>query len=414
MSFFKRFYKTSLTLAAISFTFLFYVNCSRQNNASEQHLLNKHGEMFAGSQVCASCHKNICNDFMHTAHFHTSSIPNEQNLKGSFEDGNNVFPYSYSTFIIMENLNNKFYQTEYHNGEKVQAEQFYLVIGSGTRGQSYLYLKDSQLYQLPVSYFTSTDSWSNSPGFPFYEPMFSRTILNRCLECHSTYADLSSISVQDKKGHAVNILYGIQCESCHGPAEKHVEFQEQHSGSKEAKFIINPAQLSRQQKIEMCAYCHSNGKLTNAEPFTYKPGDTLSKYLVINYANFDTANIDVHGNQVALLEASKCFKMSQMVCATCHNTHKQERGNAALFSQRCMSCHNEAHNTFCKLSSLPVAELKTNCIDCHMPVKQSKMLTVNLNETNIKTPAVIRSHFIAIYADETKKFIERNKQAKNN
>ena len=125
-----------------------------------------------------------------------------------------------------------------------------------------------------------------------------------------------------------------------GPGEKHVEFEEQNSGSKEAKFIINPSKLSREQKIEMCAYCHSNGKrLNTSKPFTFKPGDSLNKYLLLDNSKFDTAHIDVHGNQTALLMASKCFKMSQLVCTTCHNTHEQER-ELTLFSQRCMSCHD--------------------------------------------------------------------------
>ena len=85
--------------------------------------------------------------------------------------------------------------------------------------------------------------------------------------------------------------------------------------------------------------------------FSFEVGDTLANYFIKDTAAKDTANIDVHGNQFGLLAASKCFKMSGMTCTTCHNTHLNQRGMEEMFSQKCMSCHNEQHNNFCKLAS---------------------------------------------------------------
>ncbi len=39
---------------------------------------------FAGSAVCADCHKNISNSFEHTAHFTTSQTASQRSIKGSF------------------------------------------------------------------------------------------------------------------------------------------------------------------------------------------------------------------------------------------------------------------------------------------------------------------------------------------
>ena len=49
---------------------------------------------------------------------------------------------------------------------------------------------------------------------------------------------------------------GVDCEKCHGPAARHVEFQTQNPKETIAKFIINPAGFSRQQSLDMCALCH--------------------------------------------------------------------------------------------------------------------------------------------------------------
>ena len=163
--------------------------------------------------------------------------------------------------------------------------------------------------------------------------------------------------------------------------------------------------ITRQQKIDLCAYCHGGMRTDNKPAFSYTQGDTLTHLPVTNVAK-TSAELDVHGNPYGLLAASKCFTLTQTLeCNTCHNTHWQERGNLALFSTRCMQCHTESSPSFCKMKQLPVTILEKNCIDCHMPVKKSKMLTVeNDNERNM--PATLRSHFITVYPEESEKFMQ--------
>ena len=124
------------------------------------------------------------------------------------------------------------------------------------------------------------------------------------------------------------------------------------------------------------------------------------------FINLADKTSPVTGNPYGLLAASKCFTHTQTLqCITCHNTHQQERGNLALFSTRCMQCHTENSVSFCKMKQLPLSVLEKNCIDCHMPVKKSKMLTVeNDNEKNM--PATLRSHFISVYPEESKKYMQ--------
>jgi hypothetical protein len=138
-------------------------------------------------------------------------------------------------------------------------------------------------------------------------------------------------------------------------------------------------------------------------------GDTLSNYFVPSTAGPNPDSIDVHGNQYALLQKSKCFKMSEMTCITCHNTHENEKGKIALFSQRCMTCHNNEHSNTCKLTQTLGSAINANCIDCHMPLKPSKVIAVQLHGDSTPIAALIRSHFITIYPDETKKLISAMK-----
>jgi hypothetical protein len=57
------------------------------------------------------------------------------------------------------------------------------------------------------------------------------------------------------------------------------------------------------------------------------------------------------------------------------------------------------------MKQLPLSVLEKNCIDCHMPVKKSKMLTVE-DDDKKNRPATLRSHFISIYPEESKKIMQ--------
>lgn len=283
-----------------------------------------------------------------------------------------------------------------------------MVIGSGTKGQSYATWLHSRLFQLPITYFTSAGQWSNSPGYP-NKIAFNRPITSRCLECHATYVDKTSAEgIEPEEFDKNRMLLGVDCEKCHGPAEKHVEFQTQNPAEKMGKFIINPALFSRQQSLDMCGVCHG-GRLQKTKPsFEFTAGDKLSDYFLIDTTAKDANSIDVHGNQYGLLVSSKCFSMSKtLTCNTCHNTHENEKGKTALFSQRCISCHTGKHTDapLCKMTASIGPEINKNCTNCHMPKMQSMAIAVLLQGNDIPTPAFIHTHLIKVYPDETKNIL---------
>lgn len=384
----------------VAFTGIFTRCISGQDRAP---ITNSKGEVFAGSEKCASCHKDIYEGFTHTAHFITSQIATPETVKGSFEKGRNIYNYSYYNGVAMERTDTGLYQVEFYRGREKERSRFDIIIGSGTRGQSFTSWHGNKLYQLPISYFTNADSWANSPGYSNFAPEFKRIVTTRCMECHSTYLKempgVSGINTFDK----TTLITGVQCESCHGPGQKHIAYHEKNKNQGRGQYIIANKQFSRQQKLDLCSYCHGGNRAVGKAPFGFTPGDTLfNSQHPTDSAAMHTA-LDVHGNPYGLLIGSKCFKMdATLTCNTCHNTHKQERGNLALFSSRCMTCHKENSPSFCKMAGMPVAQLKANCIDCHMPKKESLMLTLKLEDSTGNKPAVLRSHLIAIYANGAK------------
>ena len=204
------------------------------------------------------------------------------------------------------------------------------------------------------------------------------------------------------------MIFGVDCENCHGPAAKHVEFQTQNPKDTLGKFIINPATFSRRQSLDMCALCHG-GRMQKTKPsFQFTAGDKLSDYFPVDTVSRDTNSIDVHGNQYALMAASKCFtKTSTLTCNTCHNPHENEKGKTLLFSQKCMSCHSEddKNTVVCKLTARHGKAIKANCIDCHMPKQPSLAIAVMLQGETDPTRTLIHTHYIKVYPEESKKIL---------
>lgn len=371
-------------------------------------------DSYVSSEKCMSCHKEIYENHIKTAHYLTGQPASEETIRGSFQKGKNTYSYTPEIILSMQKRDSGLFQVAYFKGEEKKAMRFDLVIGSGVMGQSFLTWRNNQLYQLPITYFTEAGQWSNSPGFPNDRVLIDRPATSRCLECHVSYAEGISGPALEPTGFDRNkIIYGVDCQKCHGPAAKHVEYQTQHPQDTNAKYIVNPAMLSRQQQLDICTLCHG-GNIQKTKPsFEFTAGKNLSDYFSIDSHNnvvLNSSEIDVHGNQVGLLKASKCFTLSKaMTCSTCHNTHENERGKTELFSQRCINCHHMKDEKLKTTTHLQVNAIEKNCIDCHMPAQPSKSIAVFLQGEETPRTSKLRSHYIGIYEEEIKKFINKNK-----
>jgi nitrate/TMAO reductase-like tetraheme cytochrome c subunit len=409
MGLISQYRSSSVIIFIILLCILFFTTCI--NNEKDKHddnTLNKNYEKFAGSGKCISCHKNIYDSHMQTAHFLTSLPATAKSIKGSFATPGNTFTYQNGSVIAMEKRADSFYQVGYINGVEKKGQRLDMVIGSGTKGQSYASWQNNKLVQLPITYFTSAGQWANSPGYPNHIA-FNRPITSRCLECHATYAD--KISAEGKEPELFDrnrLILGVDCEKCHGPAAKHVEFQTQNPKDTQARFIINPATFTRLQSLDMCSLCHG-GRMQKSKPsFEFIAGDKLSDYFRMDTVRKDTAGIDVHGNQYALLAASKCFtKTSTLTCVSCHNTHENEQGKTTLFSQKCFSCHNDGHTNavVCKLTAKHAKVIKANCTKCHMPQQPSLAIAVMLQGQTNPARAMMHTHYIKVYPEESKNIL---------
>ena len=370
---------------------------------------------FVGDAACQPCHRQTTEEFHRTSHHLTSQLPSTATILGSLTPPANVLPISSPTsadpetprlLFEMAARDGRFWQTAVaENGAQrlTRTEPIDLVVGSGTRGQTYLYWSGNQLFELPVSFWTDGHRWINSPGYRDGTANLARRADPRCLECHATAIQPLSSDLQTNLYDRSTLVPGISCESCHGPGAEHVRLERLQSSTHPnptptpdhaaaARAILDPAHLPRDREIDQCALCHNGTARRQLAPaFSYVPGQLLDRYLAP--ATLDPTDYpDVHGNQVGLLERSRCFRSSpNMTCSTCHDVHAPER-TAASYSPRCLSCHAWQS---CGRAKLLGPRIQSDCVTCHMPVQPTPSIVSTTAGETVR--ATIRTHWIQVY-----------------
>ena len=346
---------------------------------------------YAGDAACQSCHQDKVEAFHRTSHYLTSRSPESDSILGKFTPGANVMKTSNpELFFRMEEKESSFFQTAVAGIApfvESRTERFAFVIGSGGKGQTYLFWKGDDLFQLPVSYWTEL-GWVNSPGYRDGQANFGRAVIPRCLECHATYFE--QLPPPPNHYSKAGFIVGISCEKCHGPGRDHVQRFAAKPAPSAGPAILNPARFSRDRQMDLCAWCHAGHGVSLQPAFSYVPGESLDKYLKMQQPD-PAAPIDVHGSQVEMLQRSRCFQQSAMTCLTCHNVHTVQH-DANEFSQRCLSCHKPGSAMFPKQGH----QVASNCIDCHMPMQETNLIV--FDQDGKKARPKVRSHWIKVYS----------------
>ena len=270
----------------------------------------------------------------------------------------------------MEREGERLYQTVTWKDDSIFRAAFDVVIGSGKNiGQSYAFWTNHALIQLPVSFHTPSGRWIISPGFKKGTAVFTRPILNGCLDCHVTAWDPLDGDPLSFGYRSRAIIHGVTCEKCHGAGRQHVDYHRANPGTEKGRHILAPGELTPGQSNELCAKCHGRTK-----DLDVKTG--------------------VHtNNQLQRLKMSECFKQSSgLRCTDCHNPHRFERGNHILAASRCQSCHELKD---CK-AVVPGKHqyFAERCSLCHM--KREALADVNIYITNNVIIPEAFDHFIRV------------------
>lgn len=255
-----------------------------------------------------------------------------------------------------------------------------------------------------------------------------------CKVCHKTYAEAFEHNVHRKNS----------CESCHGPASKHLETRGSEPGS-----ILSFSKMKKAERSETCAQCHEqDGCAPGAEWRTSAhahhgvactdchiknhynvpegTSTTVPDFASLNQIEdwallvsqnssdtLDAKNDDTevsddrpslrgtsnnlgafvphvcyscHGDKYDLEEVAHPHQINgphSFNCESCHNPH----GNVTEFSRKdlCMECHKSSP-TMAWHSSIH-DQVGVKCTDCHNPHPSSSVQSlVNLSHTSVERP----------------------------
>jgi len=237
------------------------------------------------------------------------------------------------------------------------------VLGSGTRGRSYLVNNGGRLFQSSASWYVSAQKWALPPGYEGHDRHFDRPITPECLSCHANQVNAVPHTAN---GYGTPIFNGhsIGCERCHGPGELHVS-------SSDKLDIVNPRNLAPALRDSVCEQCHLSGEeriLRHRRKFDdFRPGLPLHLFWAVFVKKDRSGGRKLLSHAEAMHE-SKCFQKSdgKLGCISCHDPHSlpQPEERVAHYRGRCLECHGE------KGCSLPASERQPkqdSCMACHMP-----------------------------------------------
>lgn len=391
--------------AVVILILLFIWRCKYTKNESAYFTpkivaVHSSGKKYVGSETCVECHQDIANTHFKTAHYNTSAIADAKSIKGKFGRGTNTVLINDAT-LEMVSERGSFYQKSFPRTRytKPSTTKLDIVIGSGVKGQTFLNWQNDTLYQLQVSYYVPTQSWINSPNYPLSS--FKRSISDDCLKCHMTYAHNKKPDGKGNEYFKDKMIFGVDCERCHGPSEAHVVYHRANPDVTTAQFVTKIDSLSRQRKLDLCAQCHSGlrNRQLKGNPFSFLVGEDLEAYSKNYYSGKPKEELDVHGNQYGLLTSSACYiKSPAMDCTTCHDPHKNQRGDTPHFNNICMQCHTDQKSGLCTKEATGNNQADANCIKCHMPLVPSKSMRVQINSDSLEKPVYIRTHLIKTYS----------------
>ena len=294
---------------------------------------------------------------------------------------------------------------------------------------------DRGLNILPGAYLLAEDKWVPRSALVLHPPGQSLAMLDGhwnavCIVCHTTQGRTAFDTPYRSAPFAEQAIdttvaeFGIACESCHGPAQAHLEANRNplhryasHLAGDGDPTIVQPATLDPVRSSQVCGQCHSVWEYYDAEDerqasregLPYRPGDELrdTRFIVQPAADRTSAEIRslvaadpdfvrgsfwpdgtirVSGREYNGLLDSSCFRDAEspertLSCFSCHSMHKpadDPRTVAAWADthqvsagmegdEACLQCHEPLRADPAAHTRHAPESAGSRCYNCHMP-----------------------------------------------
>jgi tetratricopeptide (TPR) repeat protein len=206
---------------------------------------------------------------------------------------------------------------------------------------------------------------------------------SNCQECHGSGIALELDAGSQRYSTEIR-SFAIDCESCHGPARRHVELARSGTVGTGADIGVRSlAVLDKDRSLEVCFSCHAVKDVLREG---YRGGAPLSEHYSLGLALVGDNPLFPDGRvrTFAYQEGhrfSDCYLSGSMTCVDCHEPHGQGYrdiwGNplpGRFDDGQCLDCHASKADRVAEHTKHPPGSPGSRCVNCHMPYLQQPEL----------------------------------------
>lgn len=380
-------------------------------DAAEVPEIDLRDDAYSQSGACAECHADEHASWSRSFHRTMTTRASASTIKGDFDAGFLDAAQRYSVGRDRDG----FYATAVDPAGRVDRRAVVLVTGShhmqvywlepepGMPLQSFAYA-----YLLPERRWVLNDATLLRPPLPSGQPPTVFTWNRVCIKCHAVDG-VPGLDAQTAAVRTTVAELGIACESCHGPAAKHVaahrRFRQTGDAVTDEAGLVDPSAITAKQGSEVCAQCHSITIFKDEDAWlaagrSHGPASGLSPWatlvqhpLIGDGPWLDTllaedesfiadrfwpdGGVRVSGREYNGIVESACAASEDFGCTTCHDMHGETSVDGGPWNDdqlrpgeregaSCRGCHAEIAADVSAHSHHPPGE-GSNCINCHMP-----------------------------------------------
>ncbi|MBW3534932.1 MAG: tetratricopeptide repeat protein [Gemmatimonadetes bacterium] len=214
--------------------------------------------------------------------------------------------------------------------------------------------------------------------WPPLRVMGSETRFANCQECHGSQIQ---VALEPGAGYRTDVAtLQVNCESCHGPARRHVDLAASGGFGADGDIALAPlGDLDKDASLGVCFQCHA---LKDVLEPGYLPGDPLEEHFALKFPilgdepYFPDGRVRTFAYQGTHLY-SACYLEGPMDCVSCHEPHGQgywdvrRRPLDGPFDDgQCTACHASKAVDPQEHTFHPPGSEGSRCVACHMPYLQ--------------------------------------------
>jgi tetratricopeptide (TPR) repeat protein len=246
-------------------------------------------------------------------------------------------------------------------------------------------LDRGRLQTLPIAYDVHEKKWfdmaaSGVRHFPGHsdEPIhwkdWQYTFNTACYACHVSQVSTNYDPATDTY-HTVWKEAGINCETCHGPAQDHIRVCEAAPKGivpQDLKITRGGRSFTHDQNNATCSTCHAKAVVLTTD---FKPGEKFFDHfglVTLENPDYYPDGRDLGENYTyTSWLMSPCVKSGKLDCVHCHTSSGRYRfKDDDKANQACMPCHQDKVAQPTEHTHHKPESKGNKCISCHMPMTE--------------------------------------------